>query len=338
MVPTVVFTAVLHMGEKTGSNAELAVRLLDRFDVVRRARAGGAEPELVAWVESLPALIGELLAAWSFEVRGPLGGGTWSVVFEGRLKATGADGVLKVSVPGPHTAGDLRTLMAVQGAAAAIVFTADPTRGAVLMERLGQPLYQSTLDTEAQLRVCVASLRTYWRTIPDPSPFQLATDWVAEAAAKHRAWWTKAGEPCPESLLQHAQETARSILATSAESESVLLMGDPHPANLLAAAHGRGWKWIDLSALYGPREFDLGKMLASWHDAVNAAPRPELVLQRHCAIIAAASGADPAFLWKWGLFHRVTSGLWLHVSGEHEWGKAVLGATEAMAKLKNPAF
>lgn len=304
---------------------------LDEFPIVRRAReARQSEPTLFSWASRLPELLKIAQKSWDIHIIEPLKGGTLSVVYGGVRASTNEPIVLRIAPATQQTRAELEALLRVSGDAGPLVYAHDLDQGMVLMERLGQPLHASGLGVERELRLCVAALKRVWVPLPNQASFQSVAQWVEHSAAKHRGWWRDAGEPCSENLLSKAQTAAHRIVLNENETKPVLLMGDPHPGNLLATRDGRDWKWIDFAGLYGAPEFDLGKMLASWHDSINTASSPSRILSRHASVIAEEANVDLELLRAYGLYHRVTTGLWLFVIGHRDWGKAMLTATEPL--------
>lgn len=118
-------------------------------EIVRNKAAvdgdGGA-----AWVGTLPALVADLEDAWSIHVGAPLGGGTASFTAHARTPV-GAPADLKIAVPDPCFALQVRTLLAARGRGYVALLASDVNRYAVLLEALGPPLDRAALAPEQQL-------------------------------------------------------------------------------------------------------------------------------------------------------------------------------------------
>ncbi|MGH3407401.1 MAG: hypothetical protein ACRDRJ_33615 [Streptosporangiaceae bacterium] len=118
--------------------------------VVRsRARAVGAE----AWLERLPSLVSSLEADWFIAVGRPYEGGSAAFVAEA-TRADGTPAVLKVVVPAPgiNPASEATVLRLAGGDGCPVLYRYDPDRGALLMERLGRPMYDLGLPLSRRLR------------------------------------------------------------------------------------------------------------------------------------------------------------------------------------------
>ena len=134
--------------------------------VVRnKARAVGAED----WLERLPALVSSLEADWSIAVGHPYEGGTEAFVADA-TRADGTPAVLKVLVPGTgnNPSNEATVLRLVGGDGCPVLYRHDPDQGALLMERLGRPMYELGLSlarhrTDDRLKQRQFDTRTCWR-------------------------------------------------------------------------------------------------------------------------------------------------------------------------------
>lgn len=304
--------------------SELAVELLDEFDIVRRGRAGKSLTMAeIAWVEQLPVTLPQLLERWRFRVVRPLLGGMLGVVFSGIHQPTDQPAVLKLSNPGMFTRAELRALQIANGEGAPAVYAVDESLGAVVMEHLGEPLRALNESPEVELQRCVQALQSIWRSSVDPERLLPISKTIVGGDEKLQDWWVKGDKPCSWHLVESALTTADDLLVRSARGHQCMLMGDPHPGNLLHANDGT-WKWIDLAGFHGPREHDLGKMLALWSAGMCDHPNAIQTLSSYCSTLSSAASVDPATVWEWGFWLSTGKGLWLTGLGDVERGKRVL--------------
>ena len=108
--------------------------------VVRsNTHAAGAED----WLARLPTLVSSLEADWSIAVGRRYQGGTEAFVADA-TRAGGITAVLKVLVPGTGNdpSNEATVLRLVGGDRCPVLNRYDPDRGALLVERLGRPMYE----------------------------------------------------------------------------------------------------------------------------------------------------------------------------------------------------
>src|SRR6204780_5537102 len=139
--------------------------VIDVPAVVRnKALAAGAED----WLERLPALVSGLEAGWSITVGHPYAGGTEAFVADA-TRADGTPAVLKVLVPGTgnNASNEATVLRLVGGDGCPVLYRYDPDDGALLMERLGRPMYELGLPLARRLGIFFAAAGRIWRAAPD---------------------------------------------------------------------------------------------------------------------------------------------------------------------------
>src|SRR3984885_2263736 len=118
--------------------------------VWNKARAAGAGD----WLERLPALVSSLEADWSIVVGCPYEGGTEAFVADA-TRADGTRAVLKVLVPGTRNdpSNEATAPRLVDGDGCPVLYRYDPDRGALLMKRLGRPMYELGLPLLRRLEI-----------------------------------------------------------------------------------------------------------------------------------------------------------------------------------------
>jgi streptomycin 6-kinase len=261
-----------------------------------------------AWADALPARLGELAALWSLTLGRPRPGGSSSYVVGART-ADGRDVVVKVALPDPGLAAQVKTLRRAAGRGYARLLAFDAERGALLLEALGPSLQRSTRPVEDQLRLLADTLALAWQPAdghPEPP--------VDKAASLHDLvgrLWVELDRPCPRAVVEQALACAERRGAD--RGEPVVVHGDPHPANLLAAPGPRpgaetGWCFVDPDGFVADRAYDLGVVLRDWSSHVEA-PGGRARLEGWCELLAARSGVDATRIWEWGFLERVSSGL-----------------------------
>ncbi|MFV0307401.1 MAG: aminoglycoside phosphotransferase family protein [Desertimonas sp.] len=177
--------------------------------VQNKARVHGATD----WLRSVPDLVDELATRWDLTIGASLDGGTEAHV----VAVTTADGtgaVLKLIVPrdGDAARHEITTLQLADGRGCARLLAADPALGALVVERLGQPLADAGLPIDQRHDILCRVGQQLWRPV--------AEGVLPDGAAKGR-WlhdeilgrWEHLGRPCTEAVIDHAVACAERRIA-----------------------------------------------------------------------------------------------------------------------------
>jgi streptomycin 6-kinase len=291
--------------------------------VVRnKARAVGADD----WIDCLPALLAELAADWSIEIGQTYEGGSEAFV----AKATRRDGtpaVLKVLMPGAgnDAANEATVLRLAGGDGCPALYDYDPERRALLMERLGRPMYELDLPLSQRLELLCATAKLVWRPALG-SGLPTGADkarWLADFIV---TLWEELGHPCSEGAVQHALECARQRELAHRDERSVLVHGDVHQLNALAS--GDGFKLVDPDGLLAEAEYDLGVLMRG--DPVELLAGDPRDRVNH---LVALTELDPVAIWEWGVVERLSTGLLCTQIALQPLGRDTLRAAEAVTDL-----
>ncbi len=291
--------------------------------VVRnKARAVGAGD----WLERLPALVSSLEADWSITVGRPYEGGSEAFVANA-TRADGTPAVLKVLVPrtGNNPSGEAAVLRLVGGDGCPVLYRHDPGRGALLMERLGRPLYELGLPLARRLEILCAAAARIWRPAPDCG-LPTGADKARWLAGFITTSWEELGRPCSGKTVSHALACARRREQAHRDERSVLVHGDVHQLNALQ--HDDGFKLIDPEGLLAEAEYDPGILMRG--DPVELLDGDPLDRARW---LAARTGLDPAAIWEWGVAERLSTGLLCTRIHLQPLGRNTLAAAEAVTGL-----
>jgi streptomycin 6-kinase len=292
-------------------------------DAVRnKARAAGVE----GWLERLPALIASLESDWSIVVGHPYTGGTEAFVAEA-TRADGTPAVVKVLVPvsanEPWQEATVLRLAGGHGCPTLYQFDAD--RGALLMERLGRPMFELSLPLSRRLESLCDTAARIWRPAPDcglPSGAEKAR-WLADFIG---TLWEELDHPCSEAVVDHALVSARRREQAHRDEKAVLVHGDVHQLNALEA--DGGFKLVDPDGLLAEAEYDLGVLMRGDPvELLDGDPRDR------ARWLAARMGLDAVATWEWGVIERVSTGLLCTQIHLQPLGRDTLRAAEAVAGL-----
>lgn len=278
------------------------------------------------WLERLPAVVSSLAADWSIVVGRPHEGGSEAFVAEA-TRADGTPAVLKVVVPGvgKDPSHEATVLRLAGGDGCPALHRYDPDRGALLMERLGRPMYELGLPLTRRLEILCATAARIWRPAPDrglPTGADKAR-WLAEFIVSS---WEQTDRPCSERAVDHALACARRRERAHRDERSVLVHGDVHQLNALQS--GDGFKLVDPDGLLAEPEYDLGVLMRG--DPVELLAGDPLERARW---LAARTGLDPVATWEWGVVERVSSGLLSTRVQLQPLGRDMLRAAEAVVGL-----
>ena len=121
------------------------------LDVPDEVRSQALVDGDAAWLDGLPSVLDSLAQDWSLTIGATMRGGHAALVVEATL-ADGAPSVLKVGVPGyRRQLGFEATVLDLDaGKSCARLIRRDLTRDALLLERLGPPMYDVILDHRSQ--------------------------------------------------------------------------------------------------------------------------------------------------------------------------------------------
>jgi streptomycin 6-kinase len=246
------------------------------------------------WLEALPARVAEIERAWSLTAgRAFDADGCVSWVAPVQLE-DGASAVLKISLPHREARYEADALRVYNGRGAARLLRASEDGFTMLLERCVPGTNLWSLGEEEGNAAGAAVLRRLWRD-PDPSvPFEplsrLAGEWCESLPQ------TAPAEGYDPWLIARAVELARELAAT--QPRRVLLHGDYHPGNVLAAAR-EPWLAIDCKPLVGEPAYDLAQWLGNRCEAAEASPDPVSAIRHQIDRLGALLDLDPARIAGW---------------------------------------
>ena len=270
-------------------------------DVVANAAAAcGAG----GWLRDLPGLIAELEAEWSVSVGRPFHHSSEAFVAEANL-GDGTPAVLKLLIPQDGAAGrhEITMLQLAGGKGCVRLLRHDAARGALLLERLGQPLFELGLPLTERLEILVTTASAVWRPAAG-SGLPTGADKARHLVDFVTTEWEELGHPCTEAAVEHALDCAARRMDAHDDERAVLVHGDIHQLNALKVPDRDTFKLVDPDGLLAEAECDLGVMMRNDPmDLLDGDPwaRAHWLAER-CALDARA-------IWEWGVVERVTSGL-----------------------------
>ena len=276
------------------------------------------------WLDDLPLLVASVEQEWAIAVGDAYSDSTEAFV----AKATCADGtaaVLKLIVPrsGDAAENEIAVLRLTGGEGCVRLLRDDAVRGALLLERLGRPLYQLALPIRRRHEILCLTAARVWRPAPGcglPTGAEKAR-WLADFIA---ATWEELDHPCSERVIDHALACAKRRADAFREERAVLVHGDVHQWNTLEAQDG--FKLVDPDGLLVEPEYDLGIVM-------REDPLDLLQGDAHerARWLAASTGLDASAIWEWGVVERVSTGLLGTKIGLQPVAREMLAAAERVA-------
>lgn len=258
------------------------------------------------WVATVPALVARCAERWSLTVGSPYESPSYNLV----ICVSGADGAplaLKLGVPVPELLCEIEALRLYDGEGCVRLIAASPEDGALLLERLVPgAMLVSLADDDQATRIAAIVMQQLWRPLPEAHPFPTTAKW-AEGMKRLRTTFGGGCGPFPERLVQAAETLFTDLLTTS--QESVLLHGDLHHYNILAAERAP-WLAIDPKGLSGERLYETGALLRNPLPEVSSWADLRRVLARRASILAEALEADRQRILGWGMAQAVLSSWW----------------------------
>jgi streptomycin 6-kinase len=291
-------------------------------EVVRRkALSLGA----AAWLDDLPLLVAALEREWTIVVGAVYPDSTEALVCQA-ICDDGTPAVLKLLVPrgGDAAKHEITVLRLADGRGCVRLLHADAARGALLLERLGRPLYQLGLPIRKRHEILVSATAAVWRPAPGCG-LPTGAEKGRRLAAFIAATWEELDRPCSERALEYALTCAERRTAAHRDERAVLVHGDAHQWNALEA-HG-GFRLVDPDGLLAEPEYDLGIVMREdplellEGDAHERAHR-----------LAARTGLDATAIWEWGVVERVSTGLLLTKVVLQPVGREMLAVADRVAE------
>ncbi|HUS61533.1 MAG TPA: aminoglycoside phosphotransferase family protein [Acidimicrobiales bacterium] len=276
-----------------------------------------------AWIDELPSVVESLAQDWSLSLGATMRGGHAALVLEATLP-DGTQAVLKVGVPGTDRGlgFEATVLRVVAGDGCALLLRDGLDRRALLLERLGSPMYEVVADpTTRHDMLCDVAARL-WRPIGPEVDLPTGADRASHYAAWLPQLWEEAGRACSEATVEDALACMERRRRAHDDRRAVLVHGDVHDANALQAADGT-FKLVDPDGLRAEPACDLGTI-------VRCNPDTGDDLRARAERLASRTGEDATAIWEWGTIYRVVSGMYCRLVGFQPFGDLLLAAADRL--------
>lgn len=263
-------------------------------------------PSGADWLAQVPRLIAECLDQWEVAQVGEAWTGQTAIALP--VERDGIPLVVKVGWPHRGSAAEHLALRHWAGHGAVALVAADPSRGALLLERLDPDRSLEGMPVDAACTLAggiMAQLHT-----PAPPTMPSLDEWVTRQLATVRTC-----AAVPRRMVARTVDLARELAATP--GIPVLLHGDLHFGNVLAGSAGR-WLAIDPKPLAGHPGFELNALLRNRVAELRAHGSFRGAVRRRLDLIVDAAEIDPTEARLWTLVHTGIQIGWAAAARDHE--------------------
>lgn len=259
------------------------------------------------WLHGLPGLLQDLLHEWELEPIGRSMSGYCSVAIPVRLRGAdrdqaglSAEAVLKVSWPHPEAATEALALQIWNGHGAVRLLRADPTRFALLLERL------HTRDlTRVDIDEACGVIGDLLGTLRKPGHARTPS---LTAYVDRRARQLQSAAPViPRRYLDQAVALAGELLRRPAD-EFRLLHTDLHYGNVLGADRTQ-WLAIDPKPMSGDPAYEVAPALWNRADELGTGSQIRWSLRRRLEIICERAGIDEGRARAWTIVREADNAI-----------------------------
>jgi len=274
-----------------------------------------------SWLDELPGVVDSLAQAWSLVIGSSFAGGHVALVV-GATMGDGTPAVLKIGVPGRDVRHEAMVLRLSNGAGCAKLLNEDLSRQALLLERLGAPMYDIVADPVSRHNLLCELAVRLWRPIGPDTDLPTGATLAEQCADQLPRLWEQAGRPCSPATVADALECMNRRRVAHDDRSSVLVHGDIHELNALQATDG-SYKLIDPAGLRAEPACDLGTIVRCNPDLGDD-------LRARTEQLASRTGVDATAIWEWGTIHRVVSGVYACSIGFQPFGDLLLAEADRL--------
>jgi streptomycin 6-kinase len=258
-------------------------------------------PEWAAFVERLPRVLREVMDEWALELDGEPRHGFCALVLP--VRHAGRAAVLKLGFPDDESEHEGLALQRWGGDGAVRLLSADPHRGALLLERL----HETDLCSVPVEEACAVVGERYARLhVPAPPQLRPLTSYVGR-------WTEQLADlprvaPLPHRLAQQAVSLGHDLVS-DAGSTGTLIHADLHYENVLAGDR-EPWLVIDPKPVSGDPHYEPAPMLWNRWDEVVASGDVRTAVRRRFHVLVDTAGLDEDRARDWVVVRMLHNALW----------------------------
>ncbi|MCI2417201.1 aminoglycoside phosphotransferase family protein [Saccharopolyspora sp. K220] len=256
------------------------------------------------WIDALPRLAGQRVAAWDLRLDGAPRHGMVALVLP-VLRADGTPAVLKLQPVTDDTVGEPVGLRAWAGRGAVRLLEHDPASGSMLLERL-QPRSLADVDDDLAALRLLSELLARLSALPAPTGLRRLADIAAAMLTQLDRACARLADPGQQRLLRHCAGAVADLLD---EPGDQLLHWDLHYENVLAGQR-EPWLAIDPQPMAGDPGFELLPALDNRWDDIVATGDITAAVRRRFAVLVETLGLDRQRAAGWTLGRVLQNCLW----------------------------
>ena len=263
-------------------------------------RAADFGDEGIQWLNDLPGQAARLTREWNVTIGPALDhSGQMSWIAPATL-ADGSPAILKMGIPHDEARYESDALRFWDGQGAVRLLNVSDDGHSLLLERCipGTDLWSLPLDDADTMAATI--LPRLWREPPQDAPFDTLADVVA--VWREEVPTIAAADGHDPAIVAQALDLGSRLVAT--QTRRVLLHGDFHPANALAAER-EPYLVIDPKPIVGEPAYDLAQWLANRYDAALPASGQVSALRGQIARFAERLDLSPARIAGWAFVKSV---------------------------------
>ncbi|WP_371400864.1 aminoglycoside phosphotransferase family protein [Kribbella sp. NBC_00662] len=266
-------------------------------------------------------MVDSLAHDWSLTIGASFEGGHAALVVE-VIQVDGTPAVLKVGVPGRDVGPEATVYCLADGEGCARLLNEDVSRQAILLERLGAPMYDAVADPASRHDLlCDVAVRL-WRPIGPDVDLPTGAKLAEQYADRLPQLWEQANRPCSPATVADALDCMKRRRLAHDDRSAVLVHGDVHEMNALQTSDG-SYKLIDPTGLRAEPACDLGTIVRCNPDLGDD-------LRARTERLASRTGVDASAIWEWGTIHRVFSGVYACSIGFQPFGELLLAEADRL--------
>lgn len=288
------------------------------------AEWGGGAAE--RWVEALPSVIEAAERRWGISVGRPYEPGGYTSYVAPAMTVSGVEVVYKCTIPHGEAVGEAEALFAYEGDGAVRLIESKPDTFELLLERCvpGTDLWSVDGDAE-RLDVATGLLGRLSRDI-DGQDVTMLTSIGPQWADVTERRLVMSELPWVSGPIERGIDLLRALPFTAANG--VLLHGDFHPGNILAAER-EPWLVIDPKPIIGDPAFDPVQLLIQEAGRTTEPPEADVITKR-LVTLADALGLAPERIGKWAIARCTEWSMWSFDHGntvdaaiEYSWARTL---------------
>jgi len=193
------------------------------------------------------------------------------------------------------------------GQGCAELLNADLSSCALLLEQLGPNLDELHYEVPRILETIATTLQTFWRPIHASNILPTGADKAQWLASYVTNTWSDLGKPCSQRVVDQAVRYCDSRADAFDPATAVLVHGDAHGWNTLAAGPD-AFKFVDVEGLISEPAHDLSVAMREYNEPLLGGDTARLTTER-AETLASLCAVDAQAVWEWGFVERVSTGL-----------------------------